>query len=412
MARCLFITDRWPFPLQAFRYGTALRMRMLLQAAREAGHVIDLFCVPSWCDPQPADLTALQADFCELWGIQIASLDAVASPAPAPRTGQQLWRDLLRPALNPYWQDRFALTTHPRQIDALARVIARTKPDLILSHRLSTMALLRRLGRQLPPIVFDLDDVETQAYIRTVRQPPHWRTKPLQYLQYPALANMQRWAIRKARTTLVCSENDARALSTQYPAPAHVVAIPNAVPAPDASVISSSQTVLFLGTYGYLPNVQAANLLTQKIWPLVHARLPEARLLVAGRGCESLEGYQNPPAGVHFMGFVDDLNLLYQQTRVVACPILTGSGTRIKIIEAALAGRPVVSTAIGAEGLLFDPARNEIAIRDDIDEFAAELLRLLNDMPACEEMGRRARTLALQEYAESAIVRMLASLLS
>ena len=411
MPSCLFITDRWPSPLHTFRYGTALRMRMLLRAVREAGFAIHLLCVPSRCCPKPADFTKLLADFRDLWGIPLDSVDAAASPASEPRAGQQFWRDLLRPALNPYWQDRFASTTHPVQIEALERALTRSKPDLIFSHRLSTMALLRRFGGQLPPIAFDLDDVETQAYIRTVKQPPYWRSKPLQYLQYPALANMQRWSIRKAHITFVCSEDDARMLSKQHPSPARVAAVPNAVPAPNATAIPSSQNVLFLGHYGYQPNVQAANLLTQSIWPLVHARLPAARLFVAGRWCEQLEGHQNPPPGVEFTGFVDDLNALYQQIRVVVCPILTGSGTRIKIIEAALAGRPVVSTAIGAEGLVFDPARNEIAIRDDVDAFASELIRLLTDLPACEDMGSRARVLALKEYSEPAVVSLVAGLL-
>lgn len=95
-----------------------------------------------------------------------------------------------------------------------------------------------------------------------------------------------------------------------------------------------------------------AEYLVHEIWPLVRQRLPSAQLRIAGKHCELIRGEGKPPEGVQaFWGFVPDLEDLYAQTRVVACPILSGGGTRIKIIEGALQGRPVASTTLGAEGL-------------------------------------------------------------
>jgi glycosyltransferase involved in cell wall biosynthesis len=60
---------------------------------------------------------------------------------------------------------------------------------------------------------------------------------------------------------------------------------------------------------------------------------------------------------VEFRGFVDDLSALYAETRIVCCPIVIGSGTRIKLVEAASYARPIVATRIGAEGLDFRDGR-------------------------------------------------------
>ena len=90
---------------------------------------------------------------------------------------------------------------------------------------------------------------------------------------------------------------------------------------------------------------------------------PDARLIVAGNKPERIPSFAQRPAGVEFTGFVSELEMLYRRAAIVCCPILSGGGTRIKILEAAAHGKAVVSTVVGAEGLeLRDGV--EIALRD------------------------------------------------
>jgi glycosyltransferase involved in cell wall biosynthesis len=90
-----------------------------------------------------------------------------------------------------------------------------------------------------------------------------------------------------------------------------------------------------------------------------------------------------------YTDFVDDLNTLYGKTQIVCCPIRTGGGTRIKIIEAASYGKPVVSTRVGAEGLEFEDG-TEILLRDEPHQFADEALR--------SRIGQAARAKATKLY--------------
>jgi glycosyltransferase involved in cell wall biosynthesis len=120
---------------------------------------------------------------------------------------------------------------------------------------------------------------------------------------------------------------------------------PSAVlpPAPDP-------TVAFVATLGWAPNVDAAVWLSREIWPLVTARVPAARLLLVGRDpAQAVRNLAGP--SVEITGTVPDVAPYLAQSRVVVAPLRAGGGTRLKIMEALDAGRPVVATTVGCEGM-------------------------------------------------------------
>jgi glycosyltransferase involved in cell wall biosynthesis len=170
------------------------------------------------------------------------------------------------------------------------------------------------------------------------------------------------------------------------------------------------QTLLFLGLLSFHPNTVAADHLIRNIWPRVLSALPDARLIVAGAKPEWLASYEERPRGVTFAGFVDDLEKLYEEVTVVCCPILYGSGTRIKILEAAAHGKPVVSTALGAEGLRLKDG-SEILVRNDPGAFAEACIRLLTDRALAAGMGEKARLVIERQYERGAVVENIRKLI-
>ena len=185
-----------------------------------------------------------------------------------------------------------------------------------------------------------------------------------------------------------------------------MVKVPNAVKIPSPQRTTSKQTLLFLGSYFYRPNIEAAKFLIQKIWPLIHRAIPTATLIVAGSQPERIPGYRSDVQGVRFTGFVEDLDDLYRQSRVVCAPILSGGGTRVKIIEAAAYRRPIVSTQIGAEGIELHDG-DSIFLRDDPKSFAEACIRLLNDHELCERIGTAARAAVIDKYDQTKIKRLI-----
>ena len=176
-----------------------------------------------------------------------------------------------------------------------------------------------------------------------------------------------------------------------------IVKIPNAVKIPETQPITTEQTLLFLGSYGYKANIDAAEFLIRKIWPLVRRTIPKATLIIAGQFPDRIPCYRAGIQGIKFTGFVKELDDLYGQSRVVCAPILAGGGTRVKIIEAAAYGKPVVSTHIGAEGIEMQD-EVEFFLRDDPTSFAEACTRLLNDHILCKQMGGTARNTAIKKY--------------
>ncbi len=267
------------------------------------------------------------------------------------------------------------------------------------------MGPVMRTRRALPPVILDLDDVEHIAFARGLRYARNPRTKVLNALMLPALYFGERKAIRMAERTLVCSDNDLDYLTKRLKLKG-VVKIPNAVAIAQPQQLTSDQTLLFLGSYSHKPNIDAAQFLIKKIWPLIHQAMPGAKLVVAGAPPERIPCFADAGPGVSFPGFVENLDLLYQSARIVCAPILSGSGTRVKILEACAYGKPVVSTLIGAEGLQLKDGQ-EILIRDDPREFADACIGLLTDASLGQKIGSAARTRMQSQYELSSIQRTI-----
>jgi glycosyltransferase involved in cell wall biosynthesis len=264
------------------------------------------------------------------------------------------------------------------------------------------MAPLLRLSQPLPPIFFDLDDAEHVKAMRLARALPRISGRVGGYASVPILWWSEHRAMALARSTFVASTRDLERFR-RFPRHSHRRVVPNAVVLPPPQCPSSEASILFLGNYIYGPNVEAADYLLQEIWPRVRALLPVARLFIVGSEPERIASHASPPPGVEFTGFVDDLSALYQQTRVVCCPIRVGGGTRLKILEAAAYGKAVVSTTIGAEGIGFRDGE-EIFLRDEPASFAAACVELLGNTSLGERMGAAARRVVGERYERGAVI--------
>ena len=148
--------------------------------------------------------------------------------------------------------------------------------------------------------------------------------------------------------------------------------------------------MLFLGSFRHPPNLEALDWFARKVLPRVLERLPEARLVIVG--ADPPPRHSLPDFGDHMelRGFVDDVREPLSRYSVFVCPILSGSGMRVKLLEAFAAGIPVVSTKLGAEGLA--ERDGEIcALADSPEEFVEKILELFANPEKAASIARRAR---------------------
>jgi glycosyltransferase involved in cell wall biosynthesis len=397
--RILFISHHYPVDLAKSRQGTFKRMGLFLDALKAIADLDILFFTPPEEDTSPAQVANLQQTLAQAW--QIPSLRLFLHPTHGPSRGKLAQQ--LNGIVNFYQQTDFY--TNPDKEQAIATCLEKGQPDLIFAHRLNSLAPLMRLSVKLPPILFDLDDIEHIKFMRQIRQPPTRPQTLLYYLQVPARLRGELRGVRQAARTFICSELDRRYLGDRWRLPG-VVTIPNAVAIPEPAPLSTEPTLMLIGGYYYFPNLNAANFLIEKVWPLVYKARPDARLIIAGTHPENIRAYGKDVPGLEFTGFVDDLDALYARSRVVCCPILSGGGTRVKMIEAAAYGKPIVSTRIGAEGLEMVSGRDYLQ-RDRPQDFAAACLKLLADDGLCQALGQSARAAAIQHYDHNSVVQKI-----
>ena len=156
--------------------------------------------------------------------------------------------------------------------------------------------------------------------------------------------------------------------------------------------------VLYVGTAHYPPNLHGLRWFLDKCWPLVRAQCPDAVLEIAGRGSEVLRPRD---ASVILRGYVEDLSQSYERAAVFVVPLFSGSGVRIKILDAIVQRLPVVSTSIGYAGLELQPGEH-IAVADTPELFARHICQLLADPPKAEQLAERALAVVARNHARGA----------
>ncbi len=166
--------------------------------------------------------------------------------------------------------------------------------------------------------------------------------------------------------------------------------------------IRNPRRILFLGALDWRPNLDAIDLLLDKIFPQVRAQETEARLQIVGRHPSAglVQRIRSAP-GVELHADVPDVRPFLAEAGVMAVPLRIGGGSRLKILEALACGLPVVSTQVGAEGLELAPEKHYV--RAEEEAFAAALVHALRDPAKMQVQAERGRQVVLELYDWSAL---------
>lgn len=164
-----------------------------------------------------------------------------------------------------------------------------------------------------------------------------------------------------------------------------------------------SGDALFL-TAPHIFNTQAIVYFIRKVVPLVRNQAPEFSLRVTGNVDERLHPWAGN--GLTFTGFVPDLTPTFAQARFLVCPLLSGTGQKVKIVEAMAHGLPVVATAYAAQGSPIRHGHNGL-VAASAEEFAAHVVRLWRDPDLCRQLGQAARSTIARQFSTNRLVEQL-----
>lgn len=205
----------------------------------------------------------------------------------------------------------------------------------------------------------------------------------------------ERAAIRRHRHLVCSSPEIAAAVAAEAPH-AEVVHAPLSLdPRYYAQAALDGPPVAgIIGTGAWRPTAEAMSRLAGRVWPRVRERVPEARLVVAGRALDAVPGLAAAQA-VQVLGEVDSASEFLRSLSVLVFPLERGSGMKVKVLEALASGVPVVTTHAGAEGI---EAGSGVIVEEDDAALADAVVGLLHDGDERARRGLAARQAFLDRY--------------
>jgi glycosyltransferase involved in cell wall biosynthesis len=271
----------------------------------------------------------------------------------------------------------------------LREELERFRPDIV--H--VTSGRLARLGADLrdrPSVLAALDawhlNVAAEADLLSFGR---WRKGIRSWL----VRRFERSEYRRFQRVVVVSEEDRRALlDVAHALPVEV--IPNGVDA-DAfdwdGTARDRSLILFTGVMSYPPNVTAAEFLAHEVLPRVRRSVPAARLALVGRDPHpAVLHIEAEVDGVEVVGEVPDMRPWLSRAGAYACPMLSGTGIKNKLLEAMANGLPCVATPLALQGLASRPG-HEVLTGATAEELAAHLVRVLQDAELANGIGAAGR---------------------
>ncbi len=382
--RILFLSPRQCWPT---RSGAKLREYHFLRALAQRGQVTYLH----FTDPAAEPLTRKDLPFCQ---------EVVAIPKPSAYGPAKLVRGVFG-----RWPLPILNYTSAEMSAAVDRLTSTKSYDLIhldLLHMIRYGEAIAGRGGSATRIVYNWHNIESEAMRRfsaTISSPAkRWYAG----LTASKLASLEQDILQTAFGHVVCSVREREELRRIAPS-ARIAVIENGVDvasfSPGAGVSPPSHKIIFVGLMDYYPNVEAATSFSQRIWPLLRQRFPELTLWIVGASPTPAVLQLGDLEGVTVTGTVPDVRPYYRDALAAIVPLRTGSGTRLKILEAMAAGVPVVSTPLGAEGLAVIPGENILlADPDDGETWLRHLEHLTESEPERKALSASALELVRTTY--------------
>lgn len=281
----------------------------------------------------------------------------------------------------------------------LKKVLKEEKFDMVILENLATLnaiSVIRQYNKNTK-IVYDAHNVDTNLAEAALKK------SEINKAEYLKIATAERKLYKDVDGLFTCSDHDHQAFKRINAGPLKIGTIPNGVEVPSSPYNKGTEAdnpgfILFCGALWTLPNAEGLYWFCKKVLPVIKLQNPALKLLVVGGG-KLPEKYsiEDTDDNITFVGQVHDLNEWYDKSAIAIAPLLTGSGTRLKILEAMGNGVPVVSTSKGAEGIEYSNGEN-IFIADSEEEFAAAICRLIADKKSRQKLSRNARALTADKY--------------
>lgn len=242
-------------------------------------------------------------------------------------------------------------------------------------------------------IVVRMHNIEHQIWDRLAENESNPIMKMVYRINKKQLEHVEKTILKKVDGYMTISEPDFQYFQ-QTAANVPGVVIPFGIDMDnyeleDDYIASDKPSLCHIGSMNWSPNIEGIKWFLDEVWPLIHEAHPELKFTVAGHGTpDSL--MQRKDENVTFVGTVPDANEFMLDHDLMIVPLLSGSGVRVKIVEAMALGRVVITTSVGAEGLDVENGKH-LFIADTPEEFLAVIDKCIHTPDICTIISENAR---------------------
>lgn len=283
--------------------------------------------------------------------------------------------------------------------DAVATEIATGKYNLIHAE---TFYVMPNIPKTNLPIILVVQTIEHLGYKEFTKRLENPFIKPFLYWDVKKIKYWEEYYWRTANRLIAMSQEDKSYILRRVPHVGEISVVANGVDIAFfnevAKVKKEEFIVLFVGTFKWLPNVEAVSYLVEKVWDKIKKQIPEAKLWIVGNSPTMLiQSYMDRDQSIVVKGRVNDIRDAYKKASVLLAPVWSGKGTRYKILEAMATNTPIVATPLAVEGLNVQNGVHAL-VADNADGLAENTVQLYHDPKLASELATNGRKMVEERY--------------
>jgi len=287
----------------------------------------------------------------------------------------------------------------PQAIKAIEKELSDNDYDLIHSE---TFYMMPHLPKTKVPTILVEQTIEYLGYESYAEKRQFPGLKTLLNIDINKIKRWERFYWQSCDRLIVMSQKDKELVAPELSDPSKIEVVANGVDAEwfadKPQSLPKQLTVLSVGTFKWLPNVEAVTFLVEKIWPLIKKQIPNARLWIVGNApTNEILQYQVKDTSITITGGIPDIRDAFKGAQVLLAPVFSGKGTRYKILEAMASETPIVGTEIAVEGLGVKNGQ-EVLISNTAQGMADLTVELLKNKTKRQALATKAHHFVTQNY--------------
>jgi len=301
-----------------------------------------------------------------------------------------------------------AIRNHaPKAIQAVKKELSSNIYDLIHAE---TFYMMPHLPETKIPTILVEQTIEYLGY-ESYAKKANPLLKQLLKLDIKKIKYWEKHYWHKCDKLIVMSDDDRNFILKLFQMPDKIEVVSNGVDTNWFKQIKRSEgkdpVALYVGTFKWLPNIEAVDFLVNKVWPILKKQITNISLRIVGNNpTNSILNYGKKDDSIDVVGRVEDIRDAFTSAHVLIAPVFSGRGTRYKILEAMASGTPVVGTSIAVEGLGVKHG-DQVLIGDTAIEISKLTKKVLSDKKLWNKLAENGKKFVEDHYDWSLISKKL-----